>query len=62
MHKLTPRQLQVIKLLSKGLTRPEIAYQLDIKLNTVNNTLQMAYRVLRVNNKEDAINKLREIN
>lgn len=59
---LTEREIQVVKLLSQGLTQREIASQLYFSVSTVKKHLESIYRKLNVNNKVSAVQKARENN
>ena len=48
LHGLTPREVQVLRLVARGLTNAEVAEQLVISLNTVNNHLYSIYNKLDV--------------
>ena len=54
---LSPRELEVLKLLSKGLLYKEISANLSISPNTVKNHCKNIYKTLHVQNKIEAINK-----
>lgn len=54
---LTERELEALKLLAKGLTRPAIAAELFITLNTLKSRLRSIYRKLDATSKTDAILK-----
>ena len=55
---LTPREIEVLGLLSKGLLYKEIAQQLSIAIGTVKRHLHMIYEKLHVQNKTEAFNKV----
>lgn len=55
---LTPREKEVLELLSKGLLYKEIADQLGISFGTVRQHLYKVYEKLHVQNKTEAINKV----
>lgn len=57
-YKLTDREIEVVKLLSQGLKRNEIAEKLYISPNTVTRHLQNVYDKTDVNNKTELIKKL----
>jgi len=54
---LTPREFELLELLSKGLLYKEIAQQLGITIGTVKQHIHKIYEKLQVNNKTEAINK-----
>jgi DNA-binding NarL/FixJ family response regulator len=53
---LTPREKEILGLLSKGLLYKEIAQQLGITTGTVKQHIHKIYDKLQVNNKTEAIN------
>ena len=55
---LTPRETEVMQLVSKGLPNKMIAEQLNISSETVKKHLKNVYGKLMVKNKIEAINKL----
>lgn len=58
-YELTDREYQVLQHLSKGLLYKEIADKMDISAFTIKNHLKNIYRKLQVQNKVEAINKLK---
>lgn len=65
MKELTNRQLEILKLLNKGLTIPEIARKLEIAENTAVRHKASLYDRLQAHTKEAAIKagkKLKLIN
>lgn len=58
---LTPREIQVLKLISLGLTNGDIAVRLGLKLNTVVTMTGNIYSKLGVNNRRQATEKFKEI-
>ena len=52
---LTPRQLEVLKLISRGYSNEEIAEQLDVRPNTVKFHISEIFRRLGVRNRIEAI-------
>jgi two-component system, NarL family, response regulator LiaR len=56
---LSEREREVLQLLSKGLLYKEIAEQLSISRETVKKHLKNVYQKLHVQNKIEALNKLR---
>jgi DNA-binding NarL/FixJ family response regulator len=52
---LTPREKEIMTLLSKGLFNKEIADQLGICLQTVNNILYNIYQKMNVSNRIEAM-------
>lgn len=58
---LTPRQLDVLRLLARGLTNKEIAGVLGIAESTVKTHLKTLFEVLEVSNRTEAALQLREL-
>ena len=56
---LTKREQEIIQLTAEGYTRQEIADKLFISFETVKKHLCNAYKKLGVNNKIEAMNKLK---
>jgi DNA-binding NarL/FixJ family response regulator len=56
---LTPRQLQLIRLVASGLTNKEIAANLNLSQFTVKNHLHRVMRQMEAANRHDAINLIR---
>lgn len=56
---ITPREKEVLQLLSKGLTYEKIAKHLNVSHQTVKMHLKNIYRKLGVQNKIEALNKFR---
>ena len=54
---LTPRETEILTLLSKGLLYKEISEQLFISTGTVKQHIHKIYEKLHVQNKTEAINK-----
>ncbi|WP_240137417.1 helix-turn-helix transcriptional regulator [Streptomyces sp. MUM 178J] len=52
---LTPTELDVLRLLPRGLTLEEIAAQRHVSLNTVKSQVKAIYRKLRVSRRRDAV-------
>ncbi len=59
MEQLSPRELQVLNLLSKGLQYKEIAVELNPQIieGTVRQHVHRIYKKLQVNNRVEAVNK-----
>ena len=53
-HELTSREVDVLTLIAKGLSRKEIASLLDLTLNTVSSYVKTIYSKLDVNSKSEA--------
>ncbi|MDB5206705.1 MAG: response regulator transcription factor [Flavisolibacter sp.] len=54
---ITPRETQVLTLLARGDMNKEIAYHLNISIETVKKHLKHIYKKTGAHNKIDAINK-----
>ena len=54
---LTPREIEIMTLLSKGLLNKEMADSLSLSLNTIKIHLKNIYQKLEVNNRLEAIIK-----
>jgi DNA-binding CsgD family transcriptional regulator len=61
-HDLTGREIEVISLLSEGLTNKEIAENLFISENTVENHLKSIYRKMDVTNRTSVVRRLLQMN
>jgi DNA-binding NarL/FixJ family response regulator len=53
--KLTPREIEVLRLMADGLTNNEIGKKLDISTGTVNHHVHHIIRKLRVSNRTQAV-------
>jgi DNA-binding CsgD family transcriptional regulator len=53
--RMSPRELDVAKLVCSGLSNEEISFQLDIKVATVKTHLRNVYRRIRVQRKLDML-------
>jgi LuxR family maltose regulon positive regulatory protein len=60
-QELSPGELRVLRYLPTNLTRPEIASELSISLNTVNAHLRSIYAKLRVRDRSSAVQRAREL-
>ena len=58
---LTPRETEILKLLSKGMSRFEVAENLFISAATVRTHTQNIYMKLGVNKKGDALKKATQL-
>lgn len=58
LTQLTPKEKEILTLLSEGLLYKEIADRLSITVGTVKQHIHRMYEKLHVNNKTEAINKL----
>lgn len=52
---LTPREMQLLKLLARGYTYREVARDLEVSSHTVNSHIKNLYRKLSVNTKNEAV-------
>lgn len=59
-YNLSPRELEILQQLSKGLNYEKIADNLYISYGTVRKHVENCYRKLRVHSKVEAINKMNE--
>lgn len=59
--KLTKSELEVLHMIARGLKNDEIATQMDIKLVTVKFHITNLYRKLMVENRQQAVNRAREV-
>jgi len=59
MHLLTQREKEVIQLLSLGLTYEQISLRMDVRHETVKMHLKNIYRKLQVQNKIEALQKVK---
>ena len=57
--KLTKREVEILELLSTGLSRTQIADKLFVSPETVKKHVQHIYKKLEVKNKIEAVNKLK---
>lgn len=60
-QRLTPREIQIVKLVAKGLTNAEIGTELWITQNSVKQALKRMFRKLEVSARTEMIAKLRDI-
>jgi DNA-binding NarL/FixJ family response regulator len=59
-YELTPRELEILQFVSKGLRYKSIASKLYLSDGTVRNYASSAYMKLGVRNREEAVEKARE--
>jgi LuxR family maltose regulon positive regulatory protein len=58
---LTPRELDVLRLLAQGMSHGEIATALSLSKNTISSYLNNAYSKLQVATRKDAVSKCQEL-
>lgn len=59
---LSERELEVLELVSEGLSNKEIAGKLFVSINTVKTHLQKVYEKLEVNRRTQAVEKAKSLN
>ena len=59
IHLLTEREKETVELMSKGLTYKKIALEMDVSHETVKMHLKNIYRKLEVQNKIEALQKVK---
>jgi DNA-binding NarL/FixJ family response regulator len=57
LERLSPRELEVLRLAARGLSVSEIASQLCVSLNTARTHLRRTYRKLGAHNRSEAVDK-----
>jgi LuxR family maltose regulon positive regulatory protein len=60
-EELSPSELKVLRYLPTNLTRPEIASELSVSLNTVGTHLRSIYAKLQVRDRSSAVQRAREL-
>jgi DNA-binding NarL/FixJ family response regulator len=60
-HGLTARQIEILRLMARGLTNADIARVLGISGATVKNHLERSYGVLDASNRTEAAMRLHEL-
>ena len=60
-RELSPGELRVLRYLPTNLSRPEIAGELSVSLNTVNTHLRSIYAKLQVRNRSSAVQRARDL-
>ncbi len=60
-EELTPKELEVLRLLATRLSRREIGERLYVSLNTVKTHQRAVYRKLRVEHRGAAVSRAREL-
>jgi LuxR family maltose regulon positive regulatory protein len=60
-EELSPSELRVLRYLPTNLSRPEIASQLSVSVNTVNTHIRSIYAKLQASNRSSAVQRAREL-
>jgi LuxR family transcriptional regulator, maltose regulon positive regulatory protein len=60
-EELSPSELRVLRYLPTNLSRPEIASQLSVSVNTVNTHIRSIYTKLQASNRSSAVQRAREL-
>jgi LuxR family transcriptional regulator, maltose regulon positive regulatory protein len=60
-EELSPSELKVLRYLPTNLSRPEIAGELSVSLNTVSTHVRSIYAKLQVRNRSSAVQRAREL-
>ena len=60
-EELSPSELRVLRYLPTNLTRPEIASELSVSLNTVNTHVRKIYAKLGASDRSTAVQRAREL-
>ncbi len=60
-EELSPGELRVLRYLPTNLSRPEIADELSVSLNTVSTHARSIYAKLRVRDRSSAVQRAREL-
>ncbi len=60
-EELSPGELRVLRYLPTNLSRPEIAGELSVSLNTVSTHLRSIYAKLQVRDRSSAVQRAREL-
>ena len=61
LEQLTPSELRVLRYLPTNLSRPEIASQLSLSVNTVNTHIRSIYAKLHAQDRSSAVQRAREL-
>jgi LuxR family maltose regulon positive regulatory protein len=61
VEELSPSELRVLRYLPTNLTRPEIASELSVSVNTVNTHIRSIYAKLQAQDRSSAIQRAREL-
>ena len=60
-EELSPSELRVLRYLPTNLSRPEIASELSVSVNTVNTHIRNIYAKLQASNRSSAVQRAREL-
>jgi LuxR family maltose regulon positive regulatory protein len=60
-EELSPGELRVLRYLPTNLSRPEIASELSVSVNTVASQLRSIYAKLQVSDRSSAVQRAREL-
>lgn len=61
IEQLTPREREILLLLSKGYSKPEISRMLHLSINTVSTHTKQIYSKLHINSRAEAVSKAIQI-
>jgi LuxR family transcriptional regulator, maltose regulon positive regulatory protein len=61
VEELSPGELRVLRYLSTNLSRPEIAGELSVSVNTVSTHVRRIYAKLQVRDRSSAVQRAREL-
>jgi LuxR family maltose regulon positive regulatory protein len=61
IEQLSPSELRVLRYLPTNLSRPEIAGQLSVSVNTVNTHIRNIYAKLQAQDRSSAVQRAREM-
>jgi len=61
LEQLSPSELRVLRYLPTNLSRPEIARQLSVSVNTVNTHVRSIYAKLRAGDRSSAVQRARQL-
>jgi LuxR family maltose regulon positive regulatory protein len=61
IEQLSPSELRVLRYLPTNLSRPEIASELSVSLNTVNTHIRNIYAKLQAQDRSSAVQRAREM-
>jgi LuxR family maltose regulon positive regulatory protein len=61
IEQLSPSELRVLRYLPTNLSRPEIARELSVSVNTVNTHIRNIYAKLQTQDRSSAVRRAREI-